>query len=102
MRSPYFGDDCRAGKRYVAIKVFAGRQAIGDGFGRFKFNFRQSLECRNRRGNFSLIGHTARVRAIDFSPDGKQLATGSSDGNTLISLGTQERIRFWKAAPVEK
>ncbi len=36
---------------------------------------------------FSLVGHTARVRAIDFSPDGKLLATGSRDGS----------IRLWNA-----
>jgi len=35
----------------------------------------------------SLIGHTDRVRAIDYSPDGKTIATGSRDGT----------IRLWNA-----
>ena len=33
---------------------------------------------------FSLVGHTARVRGIDFSPDGKLIATGSRDGTVRI------------------
>ena len=35
----------------------------------------------------SLVGHTARVRGLDFSPDGKLIATGSRDGT----------IRIWSA-----
>lgn len=35
----------------------------------------------------SLVGHTARVRGLDFSPDGKMIATGSRD----------ETIRIWDA-----
>ena len=36
---------------------------------------------------FSLVGHTGRVRGLDFSPDGKMIATGSRDGT----------IRIWSA-----
>src|SRR5215213_233641 len=35
----------------------------------------------------SLIGHTARVRGLDISPDGKMIATGSRD----------ETVRIWDA-----
>jgi len=37
--------------------------------------------------NRSLIGHTDRVRAIDYSPDGETIATGGRDGT----------IRLWDA-----
>lgn len=33
---------------------------------------------------FALKGHTKRIRAIDVSPDGKAIATGSQDGNIII------------------
>ena len=33
---------------------------------------------------FALKGHTKRVRALDISPDGKLIATGSADGNIII------------------
>jgi len=36
---------------------------------------------------FSLVGHTERVRGLDFSPDGRMIATGSRDGT----------IRIWSA-----
>ena len=32
----------------------------------------------------TLIGHKSSVNAVDFSPDGRTLASGSADGTVLI------------------
>jgi WD40 repeat protein len=45
----------------------------------------------------TLTGHTDWVRAVAFSPDGAQLATGSSDGTARLWDSTQG-VPTWIAA----
>ena len=43
------------------------------------------MGCRNRSpSGASLKGHTAAVWSVAFSPDGKMLATGSSNGSVIL------------------
>ncbi len=51
----------------------------------------------------TLKGHTKRVRALDVSPDGKTIATGSQDGNIIIwnAETGAELKRFSSEKPTE-
>ncbi len=40
----------------------------------------------------TLTGHTDKVTAVAFRPDGKQLATGSTDGNVLFTLLASDEL----------
>jgi eukaryotic-like serine/threonine-protein kinase len=52
---------------------------------------------------FAIKNHTKRIRAIDVSPDGKMIATGSQDGNIIISNAeTGEEIRRFSFSTAEK
>ena len=43
----------------------------------------------------TLIGHSGKVRCVTWSPDGKRLASGCSDGNIIIwHTETGERLRI--------
>ncbi len=51
----------------------------------------------------TLRGHTKRVRALDVSPDGKIIATGSQDGNIIIwNAETGAEIKRFAFATTEK
>lgn len=51
-------------------------------------------ETANLKEVLTLKGHTKRVRAVDVSPDGKMIATGSADGNLIIwDADTGEEIK---------
>ena len=42
----------------------------------------------------TLIGHTDSVNGVSFSPDGKTLATGSSDGTVqLWDMATRKQLK---------
>lgn len=52
---------------------------------------------------FNLKGHTKRVRAVDVSPDGKIIATGSMDGTVRIwDAETGTELRKFEFATKEK
>lgn len=58
-------------------------------------------ETETAKEIMTLKGHTKRVRAVDISPDGKTMATGSGDGNLIVwnaENGTELR-RFSLASP---
>ena len=44
----------------------------------------ESLRCRDRQGLQTLTGHTDKVLCVAFSPDGKRIVSGSSDGTLKI------------------
>ncbi len=47
---------------------------------------------------YEILGHTEAVLAVQFSPDGRQLASGSGDTTLrLWDLGTQTPLRTCKA-----
>lgn len=49
----------------------------------------------HRNGEFRLVGHTGEVRCVRFSPNGKLLATGATDGTLrLWDIATQKEL--WK------
>lgn len=41
-------------------------------------------ETETAKEIMTLKGHTKRIRAVDVSPDGKTIATGSGDGNLIV------------------
>lgn len=42
------------------------------------------FDARSRKLRFQLSGHTETITAIDFSPDGTQLASGSGNGEIIL------------------
>ena len=48
------------------------------------FPFVKIYDTATAQEIFTLTGHTKRIRALDVSPDGKFIATGSQDGNVIL------------------
>lgn len=60
-------------------------------------------ETSSMREIFALKNHTKRVRALDVSPDGKLIASGSLDGNIIVwNAETGEEIRRFSFSTPEK
>ncbi len=78
-------------------KRFAVAQSSGNN------PFVKVFESETGKEILTLTGHTKRIRAVDVSPDGKIIATGSQDGTVRIwNADSGEQLRNFDFATQEK